>query len=124
MRVDDLIVNTKRDDLILNLIGLCRNGFSCSDINCSFFRKFREPNMVNFDKAGTCMICAAIEDFEKCPTRKYVATFQNDIIHVFHHNAHNCKAKEKTILPIKQVESSIATKPSEIQSNVILADLW
>ena len=82
---------------------------------------------MNFDKAGTCMICSAIGDFEKCSARKYVATLQDDIIHAFHHGDHTCKVKEKTMRPIKLVESSIATnpftKPSEIQSYAILADL-
>ena len=105
----------------------CRGGFSCPNINCTFLLQFDEPNRVNFDKAGACMICSAIGDFEKCSTRKYVATLQDDIIHVFHHGVYTCKAKEKTMPPIKLVESSIATnpfaKPSEIQSNAILADL-
>ena len=73
------------------------------------------------------MICSAIGDFEKSSARKYVATLQDDIIHVFHHGVHTCKAKEKTMRPIKLVERSIATnpltKPSEIQSIAILADL-
>ena len=73
------------------------------------------------------MICSAIGDFEKCSARKYVTTLQDDVIHVFHHDVYTCKAKEKTMRPIKLVESSIATnpftKPSEIQSYAILADL-
>ena len=105
----------------------CRGGFSCANINCAFFLQFDEPNRVNFDKAGTCMICSVAGDFEKCSARKYVPTLQDDIIHVFHHGVHICKAKEKTMRPIKLVESSTATnpfsKPSEMQSNAILADL-
>ena len=73
------------------------------------------------------MTYSAIGDFEKCSERKYVATLQDDIVHIFHHGVHTCKAKEKTVHPIKLIESSIATnpfaKPSEIQSNAILADL-
>ena len=73
------------------------------------------------------MTYSAIGDFEKCSERKYVATLQDDIIHIFHHGVHTCKAKEKTMHPIKLIESSIATnpfaKPSETQSNAILADL-
>ena len=82
---------------------------------------------MSFDKAETCMKCSVIGDFEKCSARKYVATSQHDIIHVFHHGINTCKAKEKTMRPIKLVEGSIATnlfaKPSEIQSNAILTDL-
>ena len=105
----------------------CQGGFSCPNINCAFFLQFDKPNRVNFDKTGTCMICSAIGDFEKCSARKCVPTLQDDIIHVFHHNVHTCKAKEKTMRPMKLVESSIETnpftKPSEIQSNAFLADL-
>ena len=101
-----------------------RSGFSCLNINCAFFLQFDEPNRADFDKAGTCMICSAIGDFEKCSARKYVATSQD---HIFHHGVHTCKAKEKTICPIKLVETSIPinpfAKPSEMQSNAILADL-
>ena len=82
---------------------------------------------MNFDKAGTCVICSAIGDFEKCSARKHVAALQDDIIHVFHHGLHTCKAKEKALRPIKLAERLIArnpfTKPSEIQSNAMLADL-
>ena len=96
----------------------CRGGFSYRNINCTFFLPFDEPNRVNFDKAGTCMICSAIGDFENCSARKYVATLQDDIIHAFHDSVHSCKAKEKTMRSMKLVESSIATnpftKPSEI----------
>ena len=105
----------------------CQGVFSCPNINCAFFLQFHEPNRVNFDKAGTCVICSAIGDFEKCSARKHVAALQDDIIHVFHHGLHTCKAKEKAMRPIKLAERSIArnpfTKPSEIQSNAILADL-
>ena len=105
----------------------CRGCYSCPNINYAFFLQFDESKRVNFDKAGTCMICSAIGDFEKCSARKYVATLQDDITHVFHHGGHASKVKEKTMHPIKLVESSIATnpfaKPSEIQSNAILADL-
>ena len=105
----------------------CRGGYSCPNINCAFFLQFDKPNRVKFDKAGTSMICSAIGDFEKYSARKYVATLQDDVIHVFHHGVHTCKAKEKTMHPIRLVESSIATnpfaKPSEIQSNANLADL-
>ena len=73
------------------------------------------------------MICLVIGDFEKCSAGKYIATFQDDIIHVLHHGVHTCERKRKTMRPIKLVESSIETnpfaKPSEIQSEVILADL-
>ena len=82
---------------------------------------------MNFDKERTCMICSAIGDFQNCSARKYVATLQGDIIHVFHYGFHTCKAKEKIMRPIKLVEISISTnplaKPSEIQSNAILAGL-
>ena len=43
-----------------------RGCYSCPNINCAFFLQFDESKRVNFDKAGTCMICLAIGDFEKC----------------------------------------------------------
>ena len=105
----------------------CRGGCSYPNINGAFFLQFHEPNRVNFDKVEISVTCTAIGDFEKCSARKYVATLQDDVIHVFHDGVYTCKAKEKTMRPVKLVESSIATKcfakPSEIKSNVILADL-
>ena len=107
--------------------GDCRGCFSSPNINSAFFLQFADANRVNFDKERTCMICSAIGDFQNCSARKYVATLQGDIIHVFHYGFHTCKAKEKIMRPIKLVEISISTnplaKPSEIQSNAILAGL-
>ena len=80
--------------------------------------KFDEPNRVNFDKTGTCMIRSAIEKkMTKNAQRKGMLQLYKMILFMSFRTASTLARQKK-----KQCLNPFA-KPSEIQSNAALADL-
>ena len=66
-------------------------------------------------------------NFKECSARKYIAFINDFKACVYHYGYHTCQAKDSRKDLSEKVAKAIAInpiiKPSEIQSNAILADL-